>query len=83
VEKPLKFFEYLAAGLGVAATSYAGSGLEPFAILGDDPATFATAILRAKELPALHAPEIRRALAERNWDDLVRRMLEDLSAVSV
>ena len=83
VEKPLKFFEYLAAGLGVAATSYAGSGLEPFAILGDDPASFAAAILRAKELPALYAPEIRQALAERDWDDLVRRMLEDLSAVSV
>jgi glycosyltransferase involved in cell wall biosynthesis len=83
VEKPLKFFEYLAAGLGVAATSYAGSGLEPFASLGDDPASFAAAVLRAKELPSLHASKIRQALAERDWDDLVRRMLDDLSAVSV
>jgi glycosyltransferase involved in cell wall biosynthesis len=83
VEKPLKFYEYLAAGLGVAATSYAGAGLEPFAILGDDPETFAAAILGAKQLPSRHAHQIRQALAERDWDDLVRRMLEDLSAVSL
>ena len=77
VEEPLKFFEYLAAGLGVAATSYAGSGLEPFAAIGDDPASFAAAIGRAKEIPARYAPEIRRALGERDWDDLVRRLIQD------
>jgi glycosyltransferase involved in cell wall biosynthesis len=77
VEKPLKFFEYLAAGLGVAATSYAGSGLEPFATIGNDPPSFAAAISRAKGIPARHGAEIRHALAERDWDDLVRRMIQD------
>jgi glycosyltransferase involved in cell wall biosynthesis len=77
VEKPLKFFEYLAAGLGIAATSYAGSDLEPFAVIGDNPDSFAAAISRAKEIPVRHGPEIRRALAERDWDDLVRRLVQD------
>jgi glycosyltransferase involved in cell wall biosynthesis len=77
VEKPLKFFEYLAAGLGVAATSYAGSGLEPFATIGNDAPSFAAAISRAKGIPARHGAEIRQALAERDWDDLVRRMIQD------
>lgn len=77
VEKPLKFFEYLAAGLGVAATSYAGSGLEPFATIGNDPGSFAAAIGAAKGIPARHGPEIRQALAQRDWDDLVRSIIQD------
>jgi hypothetical protein len=76
VEEPLKFYEYLAAGLGVAATSYAGKGLEPLAVIGDDPTSFAAAILRAKRIPLDYGHEIERALSQRGWPQLVRRMME-------
>lgn len=75
VEKPLKYYEYLAAGLGVAATSQAGQGLEPFAVIGDTPRDLARAIEEAREVPARHAAAIAAAVAERDWRTLVRRML--------
>lgn len=76
VEKPLKFYEYLAAGLGVAATSHGGKGLEPFAVIGDTPAAFAEAIHRAKLVPGRLGPEIGEALRQLEWDHLVERLLD-------
>jgi glycosyltransferase involved in cell wall biosynthesis len=78
VEKPLKYYEYLAAGLGVAATSFAGKGLEPLAVLGDSPDQLADAIREAKSVPARLAPEIREALRGLGWDGLVRQLLESV-----
>ena len=75
VEKPLKYYEYLAAGLGVAATSLAGRDLEPFAVVGDTPEQFARAIRQARDMSARHGPEMAAAVAERDWRVLVRRML--------
>jgi glycosyltransferase involved in cell wall biosynthesis len=75
VEKPLKFYEYLAAGLGVAATSHAGTGLEPLAVIGDDPRALADAVARAKSVPQRLAHEIRDALRNRSWTHIVSRML--------
>lgn len=77
VERPLKYYEYLAAGLGVAATSLAGDGLEPFAVIGDTPRAFADAILRARDVPRLQGRAIAAAVGERDWPLLVRRMLPD------
>jgi len=76
VSKPLKYYEYLAAGLGVAATSYAGTELEPFAVIGDTPEALAAAVLEAKSLPARLGPEIRNTLSNRGWDFLVREMCQ-------
>jgi glycosyltransferase involved in cell wall biosynthesis len=78
VEKPLKFYEYLAAGLGVAATSYAGKDLEPFAVLGDCPDRLADAIREAKSVPARFAPQIQQTLRGLGWDGLVRQLLESV-----
>jgi glycosyltransferase involved in cell wall biosynthesis len=75
VEKPLKFYEYLAAGLGVAATSHAGTGLEPFAVIGDDPQALAEAVARAKSVPQRLAHEIHEALRNRSWARIVTRLL--------
>ena len=77
VARPLKFYEYLAAGLGVAATSYAGKGLEPFAVLGDTPEALAEAILRAKSVPETFAAEIETALRELDWHCIVEQMLAE------
>jgi hypothetical protein len=78
VEKPLKFYEYLAAGLGVAATSFAGKDLEPFAKLGDSPEELARAVLESKSLPGQYRPQIQQVLQGLTWDHLVRQMLEDV-----
>jgi glycosyltransferase involved in cell wall biosynthesis len=78
VEKPLKFYEYLAAGLGIAATSFAGEGLEPFAVLGDGPDELANAILSAKTVPARYSSDIQETLRGLAWDTLVRQMLESV-----
>jgi glycosyltransferase involved in cell wall biosynthesis len=75
VEKPLKFYEYLAAGLGVAATTHAGKGLEPFAVIGDDPQALADAVTRAKAVPQRFAQDIRDTLRNRSWTHIVSRML--------
>jgi hypothetical protein len=79
VEKPLKFYEYLAGGLGIAATSHAGKGLEPFAVIGDDPPTLAAAVLQAKSIPARLGPDIREALRHRSWATIVGQLLDGLS----
>jgi glycosyltransferase involved in cell wall biosynthesis len=75
VEKPLKFYEYLAAGLGVASTSYGGKDLEPFAVIGDDPVALAEAIRTAKSVPERLGCEIREALQDRSWGHVVREMM--------
>lgn len=76
VSKPLKYYEYLAAGLGVAATSYAGKGLEPYAVIGDTPEALAAAILQARSVPERLGSEIREALSHLGWDFLVREMYQ-------
>lgn len=78
VEKPLKYYEYLAAGLGVAATSFAGKDLEPYAVLGDCPDQLADAIREAKSVPEQFAPQIEKTLRGLGWDGIVRQMLESL-----
>jgi glycosyltransferase involved in cell wall biosynthesis len=78
VEKPLKFYEYLAAGLGIAATSFAGKDLEPFALLGDGPDQLARAIVEAKSLPARYAAQIQETLRGLAWETLVRQLLADV-----
>jgi glycosyltransferase involved in cell wall biosynthesis len=74
VSRPLKYYEYLAAGLGVAATSYAGKKLEPFAVIGDTPEALAAAVLEAKSVPERLGPAIHDALQKHGWDFLVREM---------
>jgi glycosyltransferase involved in cell wall biosynthesis len=73
LESPLKFYEYLAVGIGIAATR-AGKmekTLGAWAKFGDTPKEFAKAITDARAgLP--HDADKRRAFCERHsWDRLV------------
>jgi glycosyltransferase involved in cell wall biosynthesis len=77
VEKPLKYYEYLAAGLGVAATSWGGKRLEPFAVIGDTPDELARAILEAKCLPGRNAAAVETTLQALDWSAVVNRMMLD------
>lgn len=81
VEKPLKYYEYLAAGMGVAATSYAGQGLE-YAEIGDSPHELAAAIQRAKSAPTRHGEAINAELRARDWNDLVREIIAPIVALN-
>lgn len=46
IEKPLKFYDYLAAGLPVVSVSYGNlrKGMEPYALFGANPEEFASAL---------------------------------------
>jgi len=75
VEKPLKFYEYLAAGLGVAATPFAGEGLAPLAEVGGTPGEFAAAIERAAAGRHRLGDAIRAAVEPLDWSVLVPRIV--------
>ena len=73
LESPLKFYEYLSAGIGIAATR-AGKmekTLGAWAKFGDSPEEFAKAIIDARAgLP--HDTDKRRSFCERHsWDRLI------------
>ncbi len=59
VERPLKFFEYIAAGLGVACTDLGSlkSGLGDLASYGNTPRTFADAIRRESDRASKRSKE--------------------------
>lgn len=76
VVKPIKFYEYLAAGMGIAATSNAGEGLEPFAAVADGPQRFAQAILDAPGLAARFRADIDAELCAMDWKRIVPRIVE-------
>ncbi|MCS4509758.1 glycosyltransferase [Xylophilus ampelinus] len=86
VERPLKFYEYIAAGLGVASTDLGAlrTGMGPLACYGNGAADFADAVVRARD-QALSRP---RALAlsfvrEHSWGaraNIMRQRLEGLLA---
>ena len=75
VEKPLKFYEYLAAGLGVAGTPFAGEGLAPLAEIGGTPEEFAAAIDRAAAGRRRLAGLMRAAVEPLDWSALVPRIV--------
>jgi glycosyltransferase involved in cell wall biosynthesis len=75
VERPLKYYEYLAAGLGVAATSHAGRGLAPYAAVGDTPAALASAIDAAPAVAAAHRAGAEAELRRLDWNDIAREIV--------
>ncbi len=77
IERPLKFSEYLASGLGVACTDLKGLryGLERWASFGSDANSFALAIKDAYEMQLQFKKEkIEEYLSEYNWDIVLSNM---------
>jgi hypothetical protein len=77
VEKPIKFYEYLGAGLGVASTDVGAlkSGMREWASYGNTPETFAEAIqieaLRSKKrTPAA----LKNYLESKKWSKIIEKM---------
>ncbi len=86
VERPLKFYEYIAAGLGVASTDLGAlrPGMGPLACYGNGAADFADAVVRARDQALSRPPEFVRSFVQaHSWDaraEIMFRRLEGLLA---
>jgi glycosyltransferase involved in cell wall biosynthesis len=78
VERPLKFYQYLSVGLGVASTDYGGlrGGMGQLASYGNSPQEFAAAIVNAFEQSQNRSKEeIQQYLENFNWNSILPQML--------
>ncbi len=76
VERPLKFYEYVAAGLGVASTDYGALriGMGDLATYGNSPEAFAQAIVRARQQSSQRQPGFAQQFAKENaWPEVINK----------
>jgi len=82
-ERPLKFYQYLAAGLGVAATDVGGlrAGMGPWAHFGNDADHFAQAIVTSRASAAgRDQAATRRFVESHSWSSRLRDVKRSLAA---
>ncbi len=78
VERPLKFSQYLASGLGVASVDYGGlhDGMGDWVSYGNTPQAFAKAIEEAYIKRNMYSKEdIAAYLKDYDWDVILNKML--------
>ncbi|MCX8515269.1 MAG: hypothetical protein ORN24_06830 [Burkholderiales bacterium] len=83
VERPLKFYQYLASGLGIASTNYGclQTGMGKWAYYGNSAQQFANAIINAAD--HRHSKkEIYQFLNNYTWDFILNKMLLQLNNVA-
>ena len=76
VERPLKFYEYISAGLGVASTDVGSlrQGMGDLACYGNTAEAYADAIVRARELGKLRPDDANKQFVRENrWDSVIAR----------
>jgi len=86
IERPLKFYEYLAAGLPVVSVPYGSlQNMAPFALFGDSADTLARALDEALEISGDMEERARRKReAERfSWENIFARFEEILKREGV
>jgi len=79
VERPLKFYEYVAAGLGVASTDVGALrlGMNGLAHFGNGVEGFSRAIeLAAADRPRLDSDQLKAFIAENCWEFRIDQMVE-------
>jgi len=76
VEKPLKYYEYLASGLGIASTSHGMDKTDKFVCFGDTPKKFAEAIIKANENKEMFKEEKQKELEQMDWNTIVNKIIE-------
>lgn len=84
LERPLKFYEYIASGLGVASTDVGSlrEGMGNWAKYGRTPEKFSQAIVEAAKQAAERKPEeIRNFLNKNSWDNIIKVMLKRLEKI--
>lgn len=82
IEKPLKFYEYISAGLGVASTDVGElrSGMGDLAVFGNTPRDYAKAIEQAaREGRMRSAGFIRTFMNEHSWETILENISERIS----
>ena len=84
VERPLKFYEYIAANLGVASTSHGAlrSGMGDLATYGNTASEFAEAIVDARSQAKQRAPDFgTRFVGKHGWGTVTREAQSRLLAL--
>ena len=79
VERPLKFYEYVSAGLGVASTDIGNlrTGMGDLASYGNTPAEFAKAVVNAQADAGRKSPSFRQDFMMRHsWSSVMDRFME-------
>ncbi|HGE72016.1 TPA: glycosyltransferase [Candidatus Poribacteria bacterium] len=75
VEKPLKFYEYIASGLPVVSVSYgAMSSMAPWAMLADNYNEFVECIKRAVKSPLEYKQKLREVAKDFAWDKIFEKL---------
>ncbi len=85
LERPLKFYEYIASGLGVASTDVGSlrKGMGNWAKYGQTPEKFSQAIVEAAKQAVERTPEeIRDFVTKNSWDNIMTVILERLEKIS-
>jgi hypothetical protein len=84
VERPLKFYEYISAGLGVACTDVGSmrSGMGGWARFGGTAEEFSHAIEQAQDSAAARSNDERIAFVRDNsWNGILQEMLQRLEQI--
>ena len=82
VERPLKFYEYIASGLGVASTDVGSlkAGMGDLAVYGNTPREFANAIKCAAKNGNSRTSDFNRAFIEKHsWKNIINQMCMRIS----
>jgi glycosyltransferase involved in cell wall biosynthesis len=84
MDRPLKFYEYLAAGLGIAATDVGGlrRGMGSWARFGTTPASYADAIRNAAEDTTSRRAERTEYLRSYSWEHIGAQALAHVRELS-
>lgn len=75
MERPLKFYEYLASGLPPVSTPVGKlkKGMSPFAFFGKNPQEFAKAIDKALSLPKEEREKLKEKAKEFSWENIFQK----------
>ena len=74
VERPLKFYQYLASGLPVVTTSYGGlKKMSPQAILADSPQTFSKGIQKGLKYTAKEKESLVKFVNQFSWENIYKK----------
>jgi len=79
MERPIKFYEYIASGLGVVSTDIGAlrKGMGDWAFYGDTPDEFADAIIEASGKRYNHSEdELKKFLYENSWNSILEKILD-------
>jgi len=72
---PLKYYQYLICGLGIASTSYGMDKNNKFMYFGDTPKEFAEAIIKANENKEMFKEEKQKELEEMDWSIIANKII--------